>query len=57
LLHKTAVQKQIELRIGEPLEEYIATLRCNGKKLAEIGDDLGVSESCISRWIKRWRDY
>ena len=49
---KTPVMKQIELRIQEPVEVYIARLRSQGKTMKYIGITLSVSEGCISRWIK-----
>ena len=50
---KTPVMRQVELRFGEPIEFYLVRRLRNGDTELDIANDIGVTEGCISRWIKR----
>jgi hypothetical protein len=48
----TGPMQRVEARLGRPLREYLAE-QYAVKTLAEIGEELGVGESAVSRWMDR----
>lgn len=48
---KTKQQQKIEHRLGRPIEDYIRERYEAGAKMSEIGEELGVNFSTISRWM------
>lgn len=50
---KTPCMRQIELRFEEPLEVRIVKHLHNRHSQKEIADEFGVTEGCISRWIRK----
>ena len=50
---KTAVMRQIELRKKESISVILSDYVNQGLLEKEIGKKLGVSESCISHWLRK----
>jgi len=48
---KSRAMVRVEERIGRPLEEYLAEAY-QAKTQAQIGEDLGLDRSTITRWMR-----
>jgi transcriptional regulator with XRE-family HTH domain len=51
-MNKTALMRDIENRIGEPLDQWLAR-EYRKKKQVEIAQELGLEQSTVSRWLQK----
>lgn len=51
--YKTLHMRLLERSLDDPLEVILTRRLREGATEAEIGEELGVSDSCVSRWIHR----
>jgi len=51
---KTPTMRLIEMQHGEPIESLLRRLYVDeGKTLAEVGKELGISEGAVYNWMGR----